>query len=111
MERITVADASRTLETALAVLDNAYWEVSKINHKDVLYDMISVMHAELNELAKLSVEDHLMTYEPISLPFRKAVANLKLLQKNVSNWVCRSTTAQQLQIVLPNVIHLLSRHD
>lgn len=64
MERITVADAVRSLETLLQILDNAYWESSEIAHKDVIYDIISIVHIEMNELAKLSVEDHYMAYEP-----------------------------------------------
>ena len=64
MDRTTVADAVRSFESLLQVLDNAYWEASEIAHKDVIYDIISIVHVEINELAKLSVEDHYMAYEP-----------------------------------------------
>jgi hypothetical protein len=108
MDRITIADAARNLETLLQVLDNAYWEAGEIAHKDVIYDIISTIHMEINELAKLSVEDHYMAYEPISLPFRNSQSALKILHSNLHLWVNRSTTAKQLETELHKVIALLN---
>ena len=109
MERITVANAMRNLETLLQVLDNAYWEAGEIAHKDVIYDIISTVHMEINELAKLSVEDHYMAYEPITAAFRNSQVKLKVLHNNLQNWVNRSTTAKLLETELPVVFSLLNQ--
>lgn len=109
MERITVATAVRNLETLLQVLDNAYWEAGEIAHKDVIYDIISTVHMEINELAKLSVEDHYMAYEPITAAFRNSQVKLKVLHNNLQNWVNRSTTVKLLETELPIVLSLLSQ--
>ncbi len=110
MERITVADAVRSLETLLQILDNAYWEASEIAHKDVIYDIISIMHIEINELAKLSVEDHYMAYEPTSAAFRNSQGKLKLLQNNLQHWVNRSSTLNMLEAELPATVLLLNQY-
>ena len=110
MERITVADAIRSLETLLQILDNAYWEASEIAHKDVIYDIISIMHIEINELAKLSVEDHYMAYEPTSAAFRNSQGKLKLLQNNLQHWVNRSSTLKMLEAELPATVLLLNQY-
>jgi hypothetical protein len=110
MDRITVADAVKSLETLLQALDNAYWEASQIAHKDVIYDIISIIHMETNELAKLSVEDHYMAYEPITAAFRSSQGKLKMLHTNLQNWVNRSSTAQLLEVELPATTLLLNQH-
>lgn len=109
MERITVANAVRNLETLLQILDNAYWEASEIAHKDVIYDIISILHMEINELAKLSVEDHYMAYEPITAAFRNSQLRLKLLHTNAQLWVNRSSTAKLLETELPATVSLLNQ--
>lgn len=108
MERVHIANAIRTLEFVVQVLDNAYWEASEVAHKDAIHNMISVLHGELNELAKLSVEDHSMAYEPITTAFRGAKGKLQLLQTNLHLWVRRSSTAYQLETELPTLSNLLS---
>ena len=110
MERITVADAVRSLETLLQILDNAYWEASEVAHKDVIYDIVSIMHMEINELAKLSVEDHYMAYEPITAAFRNSQVKLKMLHNNLQHWVNRSSTAKLLEAELPATVMLLNQH-
>lgn len=111
MDRKTIADAIRYLETILTVLDNAYWEASSIQHKDSLYDLIAIVHAELNETAKLSVEDHYIAYEPISAHFRASGPRFRLLQNNLHQWIPRSVTAQQLDLALADVLRMHGRAD
>ena len=108
MERVTVADAVRELEDLSGSLDNAYWDSSAVHHKDLFYNLISILHAELNELAKLSVSDHYMAYEPITAPWRGALGKLKQLQGNIDNWVLRSKTASHLEEHLPQVIRFFT---
>lgn len=108
MERVTIATALRSLEALLHQLDSAYWEASQVAHKDSIYDMISTLHIEISELAKLSVEDHYMAYEPITSDFRNAQNKLRMLHSNLGNWVSRSKTAKLLEEELPRVSGLLS---
>ncbi len=108
MDRITIADVVKDLDSLLLILDNAYWEASNIAQKDVIYDIISIVHLEINELAKLSIEDHYMAYEPITSGFRCSHEKLKLLQNNLHGWVTRSQTARKLEEELPTVISLLN---
>lgn len=110
MDRVTVADAVKSLETLLQILDNAYWEAAEIAHKDAIYDIISVIHMETSELAKLSVEDHYMAYEPITVAFRSSHGKLKTLQTNVHSWVNRSSTARLLEAELTATTLLFNQH-
>ncbi len=108
MERLTVADAVRELEDLSSALDNAYWDASVAQHKDQFYNLISMLHGELNELAKLSVADHYMAYEPITTPWRSAHSKLKHLQNHIDDYVQRSKTATFLEEHLPRVIRLFA---
>ena len=108
MEQITIAQAVKTLETGLLILDDAYWGASDVRCKDNIYDLISVMQKELNELAKLSVEDHYMGYEPITVLFKNCVGKFKTLQLELHEWVSRTQTATALDEALPQLLHLLA---
>lgn len=109
MERVLISEASRNLDSMIEILDNAYWEASAILYKDTIYDVISVLHLELNELAKLSIEDHQMTYEPITAEFRSSQDKLKRLRNNLHEWITRSQTAKRLDEELPKLISLLNK--
>lgn len=111
MERTTIANAARVLGDALHILDDAYWEVSTIAHKDVIYDMIGIIHGEVTELAKLSVQDLYMEYEPITSPFRNALGRLKVLHASLETWVVRSKTAHGLDSELRKLLNLFDRDD
>lgn len=108
MERVTIADAVRELEEFSGLLDNAYWDASTVQQKDIFYNLISILLAELNELAKLSVSDHYMAYEPITHQWRGAQSKLRHLQSNIDSWVLRSKTASHLEEHLPQIIRFFS---
>ncbi|HMU66201.1 MAG TPA: hypothetical protein PKE57_03605 [Cellvibrionaceae bacterium] len=108
MERVTIADALRELEDLAGALDNAYWDTAQIQQKDVFYNLISMLHSELNELAKLSVSDHYMAYEPITAPWRNATGKLRHLHSNLDGWIIRTKTATVLEQQLPQVIRMLT---
>lgn len=108
MEKITIAQAVKTLENALIILDDGYWGASQMSHKDHLYNLISVLQKELNELAKLSVEDHYMAYEPVTVTFRNSSNTLRQLQNQLHDWVTRTETASNLENELPHLLHLVS---
>lgn len=108
MERVTIARAVTTLEELLEALNNAYWEANSIGQKDVVFDLISSVHDELNELAKLSVDDHGMSYEPITIQFRRCCSKLKNLSSNTDDWFPRMVTAQKLQSSINEAAKLIS---
>ena len=108
MERTTIAQAVKTIESVLQILDEAYWGASNIAYKDNFYDLISVLQKELSELAKLSVEDHYMAYEPITVTFKYSLGKLKVLSSEINAWVSRSTTATALESEIPRLLHLLA---
>ncbi len=111
MEQTTIAQAVKTLENGLIILDKAYWSASQVRCKDNFYDLISAMQKELNELAKLSVEDHYMGYEPITVPFKSTVTKFKSLQLELQEWVSHTETATALDEALPDILYLLAPHQ
>jgi len=108
MSRATISDAIQYLEDLLKALTNAYWETSKTHRKDCVFNMVTTLFAELNELSKLSVEDHSMTYEPVTADFHSSLPNIRLIQNNIEHWFHRTETAKSLQSAIPPVIAL---HD
>jgi hypothetical protein len=97
------------LEDLHSGLDEAYWEVSSIERKDFFYDLISAVHAELSEVGKLSVQDHHLTYEPITLEFRAACTKLNRLRKLLDEYIPRSSTAVRLEPLIDDTVALAGR--
>ena len=106
MSEPTIAEACEALEKLVSVLDDAYWEASSVENKDRLYSIISLVHAELAELSKLSIQDHHMPYEIITLPFNQVKAKLNNLRKVMDEVVLRGQTAQQLDQLITEVATL-----
>lgn len=103
MSRVVIAEAITHLEDLLKALTNAYWETSDITRKDCVFDLVTVIYGELNELAKLSYADHAMSYEPITAEFHNSETNLRMIRNNIDAWFPRNTTATQLQRSIPPV--------
>jgi hypothetical protein len=89
------------------LLDDAYWEASKIEHKDVIYDIISLFSQEISELNKLSVQDHHYPYEFISEGIRRVVPKVVELESLLERIVKRTQTMKDMKEVLSNVIIIL----
>jgi hypothetical protein len=106
MPTASITDAIRTLEELISSLNNAYWEASTLDRKDRFYDVISTINVELSELAKLSIQDHHLEYEPITPEFRQANAKLSNLRKLLDDSVLRSSTASKLEADIGEVIAL-----
>ncbi|TQV81273.1 hypothetical protein FKG94_09250 [Exilibacterium tricleocarpae] len=104
----SISDAISTLEELLSSLDNAYWEAATMERKDLFYDIISAVNHELSELAKLSVQDHNLEYEPITVELREAGTKLSNLRKLLDECVLRSRTATKLEALLSDAIALAS---
>lgn len=108
MERITISTAVETLEVLYDALVSAYWDANDVFQKDTIFDILSVINVELNELSKLSIEDHLMHYEPVTVQFPACARKFKLLQGHLDEWFPRTKTAQALQGSLTAATNLIS---
>ncbi len=103
-----ISDALSTMEQLLACLDDAYWEASTIERKDLLYDIISAINQEQSELAKLSIQDHSLDYEPVTPAFRIARNKLNNLRKMMDTCVVRSATATRLEPLIGDIVGLIT---
>lgn len=108
MDRFTIANAVETLEELKNALVEAYWDANDVFQKDTLFDILDVIHAEQNELAKLSIEDHSMGYEPVTVEFPKCARKFKQLQNNIDEWFPRTSTASALHSNLAAATNLIS---
>jgi hypothetical protein len=108
MTKPTIAAAAENIEQLLAVMDNAYWEASSVDKKDCIYSIISLLHEERSELAKLSIQDHGLPYEPVSSVFKRLQPKLNTLRRNLDDMVVRPQTAQQLEQLISRVVAMLS---
>lgn len=108
MRQTSIAEAMIALEELLQALNDAYWEVNNVNQKDALFDIVTTLHEETNELAKLSIEDHSMPYEPITAKFRSSCKKLKVVQINIESWFIRTATSERVAIALPKAAALIS---
>jgi hypothetical protein len=104
----TISEANNTLNELHLALEHAYWEASSIDKKDLFYDLISAVNKELSELGKLSIQDHHMDYEPISVELRRAKAKLTDLRKLLDECVARTATACRLEELITDVVTLYS---
>lgn len=104
-----ISDAVTALEVLLQLLDRSYWDANSADRKDYFYDLISALTSELREIAKLSVQDHHLLYEPITEEWRLAYAKMVKLQKQTDEYSLRTLTGVQLQHALADVLRLFNR--
>ncbi len=102
---ITVAIA--TLNPLLEALEDAYWCCSDISTKDRVFDLVSCIHAELSELAKLSVNDFSLPYECITPEFAESCSKIQSLSRDVDLSFRRTATARKLKQTLSDAAGLL----
>lgn len=75
----TVADALHVFYELNSEFSNAYWEMNEINNKDMFFAMKCMLQDELDELHKLSMQDHEYPYEVIN----PVVLNLSIKLRRV----------------------------
>jgi len=92
MSTATVADALREFMSLLELLDDAYWEAGTVEHKDMIYDIISIFSQEVSELNKLSVQDHHFPYEIITEGMRRVTPKLERLDEHREDVIQRTQT-------------------
>ncbi|MEQ5837269.1 hypothetical protein EB809_04615 [Marinobacter sp. R17] len=103
----SVADTLREYLSLLELLDDAYWEASTIQHKDLLYDIISIFHQEVSELNKLSVMDHHYPYEVITEGIRRVIPKLHQLEERQDEVIQRTQTVTDFKEVQSSVLAIL----
>ena len=108
MDRITVSEARESLEDLLTSLTSGYWDSNDLLQKDTIFDMITTIYGELNEISKLSVNDYHMGYEPITANFPACLRKFKHLQQHIDDWFPRTETAESLQEDLAKGVKLIS---
>ena len=107
MRQTSVADTLREYQSLLELLDDAYWEASSIQHKDMFYDIISILGQEVAEMNKLSVMDHHYPYEVITEGIRRLVPKLERLDEQREDVIQRTQTLTDFRDILSSVLGIL----
>lgn len=105
-----IADACLEFQSLIDVLDDAYWEASTVESKDVIYDILTVFHRELAELNKLSIQDHHYPYEMITDVIRQVSPKLHRLLANVNKLVERTNTQVRINRTLRSAITVVDQN-
>jgi hypothetical protein len=107
MPQTSVADTLREYQSLLELLDDAYWEAGCIEHKDMLYDIISIFSQEVAELNRISVQDHHYPYEVITEGIRRIVPKLERLDEARELIIQRTQTLTDFRDILSSVLGIL----
>lgn len=109
MPTASITSAIKTLSPLLKALEYAYWDASDIALKDRVFDLITRIHIEIDELSKLSVADMEMPYEPITPEFASCCNKLSYFMSNLDTLFPRTVTAAKLTESLPKAASLLNQ--
>ena len=107
MTQTSVADTLREYLSLLELLDDAYWEAGTMEHKDMLYDIISILNQEVAEMNKLSLDDHHYPYEVITEGMRRIVPRLERLDEQRENIILRTQTLTDFRDIVSSVMGIL----
>lgn len=108
MSTATVADALREFMSLLELLDDAYWEAGTVEHKDMIYDIISIFSQEVSELNKLSIQDHHFPYEIITEGMRRVIPKLERLDEHKEDVIQRTQTLIDFRDIQSLVMTILA---
>lgn len=106
MSKKNVADALHIFYELNTAFCDAYWETNSIDQKDRFFAMKSILQDELDELHKLSVQDHVYPYEPINPSLLQLSDKLRTLLPELNDCVYRPQTSIRLAELIPNVCEL-----
>lgn len=107
MTATNITSAIKILHPLLDALEAAYWDTSELIIKDRLFDLVSCVHAELNELAKLSISDLDLPYETITPEFGASCKKLSKIFNEIDKHFPRTKTASELKTALPAAAELI----
>ncbi|MEL0637878.1 MULTISPECIES: hypothetical protein [Marinomonas] len=101
MTKKTVADALHVFYELNSTFADAYWETNDINQKDRFFAMKSMLQDELDELHKLSVQDHIYPYESIDPGVLQLSDKLRSLLPEMNRIVLRPKTINRFIELIP----------
>ena len=107
MPKPTIAHVINEFMAFGELLDDAYWEASCLEHKDFIYDIISMFSQELAEIHKLSVQDHHYPYEYITEGLRRLAPKVAEVETRKAEIIQRTKTLKDIGEVLSNVMVIL----
>ncbi|WP_438467210.1 hypothetical protein [Marinomonas sp. PE14-40] len=97
----TVADALHVFYELNSEFSNAYWEMNEINNKDMFFAMKCMLQDELDELHKLSMQDHEYPYEVINPVVLNLSIKLRRVLPKLDTVVFRTETLNNLERLIP----------
>ena len=102
----TVADALHVFYELNSEFSNGYWEMNEMNNKDLFFAMKCMLQDELDELHKLSVQDHEYPYEPINPVVINLSKKLRMLLPQLDKMIFRTETLNNLERLIPHACEL-----
>ncbi|TPE54739.1 hypothetical protein FJM67_03665 [Maribrevibacterium harenarium] len=106
MSQKTVSDALHIFYELNTALADGYWETNNIDNKDMFFAMKSMLQDELDELHKLSIQDHIYPYEPINPAVVRLSDKLRNLHTLLIDVALRPSTFQRLEDLIPRACEL-----
>lgn len=106
MSKKNVADALHIFYELNESFSDAYWETNEISQKDRLFAMKSTLQDELDELHKLSLQDHVYPYEPMNPNLLQLSKKLRSLLPELDKYIYRQQTANKLAELIPSACEL-----
>ena len=103
----TLSQATDLFDQLVNLLDNAYWEASNIEHKDLIHNLQRISSIELIELNKVSGLDADMPYEAATYGLRSSKMEFRKLMEKIQEICRRTKTSTDLNNILPDVIKII----
>jgi len=106
MSEKNVGDALNIFYELNAAFSDAYWETNDINQKDRFFAMKGILQEELDELHKLSLQDHVYPYEPMNPSLIQLSDKLRALLPELNLYVYRPQTSNRFAEIIPSACEL-----
>lgn len=106
MSKKNVADALHIFYELNTAISDAYWETNDINQKDRFFAMKGILQDELDELHKLSLQDHVYPYEPSNPSLLQLSDTLRALLPELNKYVYRPQTSSRFKDLIPSACEL-----
>lgn len=107
MRQTSVADTLREYLSLLELLDDGYWEAGTMEHKDMLYDIISILNQEVAEINRLMPDDHHHPYEVMTDGMRRIMPRLERLDEQREAVIPRTQTLTDFRDIVSSVMAIL----
>ena len=106
MSEKNVADALHIFYELNELLSDVYWETNDINQKDRFFAMKGILQDELDELHKLSLQDHVYPYEPMNPSLMQLSDKLRAMLPELNQYVYRPQTLNRFVNLIPSACEL-----